>query len=111
MQRISDLKVLHTAEIPSAVAEIITGYLPGAQILLFGSRAKKQATETSDFDLAIDNGVKIPLDIIARIKDAVEQLPTLKSIDIVDLNRVSTEFKTIVLQSGVKICVGKRFTT
>ena len=72
MQRISDLKVLHTAEIPSAVAEIITGYLPGVKFFFFGSRAKKQAKKTSDFDLAIDNGAKIPLDIIAKIKDEVD---------------------------------------
>ena len=41
MRRIADLKILNTAGIPLAVAKIIIGYLPGAQIFLFWLAGQK----------------------------------------------------------------------
>ena len=90
-------------EILAEVAGIIARYLPDARIFLFGSRAKGCAGETSDFDIAIDVGSKISLGVIARIKDEIDELRTLKSIDIIDLNRINPEFKTIIRKSGVSI--------
>ena len=90
-------------EILTGVTDIIVRHLPDARIFLFGSRAKGDARETSDFDIAIDAGLKIPLSVITRIKDEIDELRTLKSIDLIDLNRVNPEFKTIIRKSGVNI--------
>ena len=109
--QISHLKPLSVDEILAEVADIIARFLPDARILLFGSRARGYAEQTSDFDIAIDAGSKLPLDVIARIKDEIEELRTLKSIDIVDLNRVNPAFKTIILKTGVKIYDGRRSRT
>ena len=102
----SHLKPLSADEVLTAVSNIIARFLPDARILLFGSRARGDAEQTSDFDIAIDAGSKIPLDVIARIEDEIEELHTLKSIDIVDLNRVNPAFKTIILKTGVNIYDG-----
>ena len=100
------LKALSADEILAEVADIIARFLPDARILLFGSRARGDAEQTSDFDFAVDAGSKIPLDVITRIKDEIEELRTLKSVDIVDLNRVNHAFKTIILKTGVNIYDG-----
>ena len=105
------LKALSANEILAEVADIIARFLPDAHIFLFGSRARGDAEQTSDFDFAIDVGSKIPLDVIARIEDEIEELRTLKSIDIVDLNRVNPAFKTIILKTGVNIYDGRRSRT
>ena len=109
--QITHLKALSADEILAEVADIIARFLPEARILLFGSRARDDAEPTSDFDFAIDAGSKIPLDVIARIEDEIEELHTLKSIDIVDLHRVNPAFKTIILKTGVILHDGRRSRT
>lgn len=51
------------------------------EIILFGSRAKGTARERSDIDIAV-SGVK-DFDLLL---DEVDQLPTLYTVDIVDLD-------------------------
>jgi len=111
MSQIAHLKPLSVDEILAEVADIIARFLPDARIFLFGSRARGDAEQTSDFDFAIDVGSKIPLDVIARIEDEIEELHTLKSVDIVDLHRVNPAFKTIILKTGVNIYDGRRSRT
>jgi predicted nucleotidyltransferase len=72
MSQIAHLKALSVDEILAEVADIIARFLPDARILLFGSRARGDAEQTSDFDFAIDAGSKLPLDVIARIEDEIE---------------------------------------
>ena len=71
-------------EILADATNIIAKYLPDAWRFLFGSRAKGYTTDTSDFDIAVDAGSKISLGVIARIKDEIDELRTLKSIDIIE---------------------------
>ena len=103
MKRMAHPKPLSADEILADATNIIAKYLPDARIFLFGSRAKGDARDTSDFDIAVDAGSKISLGVIARIKDEIDELRTLKSIDIIDLNRVNPKFKTIIRKSGVNI--------
>ena len=103
MKKRAHPKPLSADEILTDATNIIASYLPDARIFLFGSRAKGDARETSDFDIAVDAGLKISLGVIARIKDEIDELYTLKSIDVVDLNRVNPTFKTIIRKSGVNI--------
>ncbi len=103
MEKTERMKALSSNEILAEVSKIIAGYLPESRIFLFGSRAKGDAKENSDVDIAIDADTKIPLDIIARIKGELAQLNTLKGIDIIDLNRVNTKLRRIVLKTGVNI--------
>ncbi len=105
------LKPLSADEILAEVADIIARFLPDARIHLFGSRARGDAKQTSDFDFAVDAGSKIALDVIARIEGEIEELHTLKSVDIVDLNRANPTFKTIILKTGVILHDGRRSGT
>ena len=56
----------------------------GAQkIILFGSRAKGTATERSDIDIAVSDMASSD---IFELEEALEDIPTLYTIDLVDLD-------------------------
>lgn len=69
------------------------------QIILFGSRARKDAEDRSDIDLAIwcpKASRKDWIDIVSIVNAA----RTLHQIDIVRLDEASQEFRERVLQEG-----------
>lgn len=67
-------------EVISRVVELCRQY-DAQQVILYGSRAKGTALERSDIDIAV-SGVK---DFDA-LSDEVEDLPTLYSIDLLNLD-------------------------
>lgn len=103
MNRLTRTKALTSDEILAEIAHIITELCPDATIYLFGSRANGDAESTSDFDIAIDSTSSISLDVIARIRDGIDGLNTLKNVDIIDLNRTNPKLREIILKTGVKI--------
>lgn len=70
----------------------------GYKILLFGSWAKREAWKTSDLDIGIWGGKKVPWKIMTQILEEKEKIPTLRKIDIVDLNATEKRFKNNVLK-------------
>ena len=80
-------------EIQKEVVQIIHKYLGrDANIYLFGSWARGNANPTSDIDIAI----RIPEQDRSKfylIREEVDELRTLRKIDIVDLSFVSEEFE------------------
>ncbi len=69
------------------------------RVFLFGSRATHKAHSRSDIDIGIEGNEPIPFDILSRIREEVDNLPTLYSIDIVDFKRVSREFYEFAMQN------------
>lgn len=86
-------------EIIKKVSAIIRHYLPPQdyKICLFGSWARSGALETSDIDIGILGKKKAPFELMVKIREEVENIPTLRSIDVVDLNLVDESFKRGVL--------------
>jgi len=86
-------------EIIKEIVAIIRHFLSkDYKIFLFGSWAKGTALETSDLDIAILGPKEVEQEIMIRIKSGVEGIPTLRSVDIVDLNLSGEEFKNRVLK-------------
>ena len=56
------------------------------EVILFGSRAKRTATERSDIDIAVSGVGNIDL-----LLEKIEELPTLYSIDIVNMDDCKNE--------------------
>ncbi len=81
--------------------EIVSKHLPQAQIFLFGSRARKDNTPQSDIDIAIDNKTKIEPYILSQIKEALEESVIPFTIDVVDLNNISNNFKEQILKERI----------
>jgi len=102
-------KPLNDGEIYKEVIRIIAKYLPDARVHLFGSRARGTAKPYSDFDIAIEWKEKILFYTMARIREELDKLPTLKSFDLIDLKRVSSSFVETVRKTGVILYDGKKF--
>ncbi|MEK7062788.1 MAG: nucleotidyltransferase domain-containing protein [Patescibacteria group bacterium] len=86
-------------EIIREIVGIIRHFLPkDYKIFLFGSWAKGTALETSDLDIAILGPKAVDQEIMIRIKSSVDGIPTLRSMDIVDLNLSGEEFKNRALK-------------
>jgi len=82
------------------IKNIIRKYLSenDFQLFLFGSWAKGRAHPTSDIDIAISGRKKIPWDIMVKILREADEIPTLRSIDIVDLNTKGENYKKNILE-------------
>ena len=69
------------------------------EVILFGSRAKGRTHEKSDFDIAV-SGVKD----IEELREQIEEIPTLYSFDIVDLDECTNYLlKEEIAKYGRKI--------
>lgn len=68
------------------------------RVLLFGSRARGDANERSDFDIAIETNQP---ELVAKLQTALQENPlTLLSFDVVDLTEVTSEFRARILAEG-----------
>ena len=83
-------------EIIAETVSIIRRRLPGDnfKIYLFGSQARGAADPASDIDIGLF-GEK-PLDNLT-LRDEVKAIPTLRKIEIVDLNKADDGFRREVL--------------
>jgi predicted nucleotidyltransferase len=63
--------------------------LRGYTVFLFGSRATSRAQARSDFDIGITGPRALPLKTFYKLENALDDIPTLYEIELVDMNRVS----------------------
>lgn len=86
------------------IVAAVRKYVPKEyRILLFGSWAGSGATPTSDIDIAISGPEKVDFLIMARIRQDIEELATLRKLDIVDIHSVDEEFRKTILRDAVVI--------
>lgn len=80
------------------IAGIVGKYLNLSEykIFFFGSRISDSGDEHSDIDIGIEGSNKISYEIMAKIKEDVENLPILYKIEIVDFKNVSSDFREVV---------------
>lgn len=73
--------------------------LTGYRVVIFGSRATGKAKPRSDFDIGVVGPEPLPLKTFYYIEDLLDAIDTLYTIDWVDLNRVSPQFKQEALKA------------
>ncbi len=73
----------------------------GAKAILFGSRARGDARQWSDIDLAIGCATEMPPDILSTLREAFEESNMLLNVDVVDLRDASKGIRAAVLREGV----------
>ncbi|MEI7807473.1 MAG: restriction endonuclease subunit S [Verrucomicrobiota bacterium] len=80
----------------ATVRAILQAEVPECEVWAFGSRAKWTAKDSSDLDLALVASERLPLSKLGRLREAFKDsyLPT--KVDVVDVNRVSDEFRRII---------------
>jgi predicted nucleotidyltransferase len=76
-------------------AKIVVG---ARKVILFGSRARSDADDRSDFDIAIEP--QFP-DAMSQLRSEVEENPlTLLAFDIININLAEETFRTRILSEG-----------
>ena len=68
------------------------------EVFVFGSRAAGNATERSDIDIGIEGPERIPGAMMMDIQDALEDLPYLQKIDVVDMHTVEPKKYQVMTQ-------------
>jgi predicted nucleotidyltransferase len=69
------------------------------RVILFGSRARRDARPDSDIDLAFDHG-STDAEWAAFVNDMAERAPTLLSLDLVDVARVDSRLRERIYSEG-----------
>ncbi|MFA6037376.1 MAG: nucleotidyltransferase domain-containing protein [Legionellales bacterium] len=69
-------------------------------IYLFGSRARFNAYENSDYDFAFEFDAKQYEKWIRFVFEAEEKVPTLLPLDLVNMNEISPAFREKISQEG-----------
>ncbi len=70
-----------------------------ADIFLFGSRAKHRETNRSDYDVGYDTAHPPSPSKLAQLQEALEELPILAKVDLVDFRKVPPEFNALALKN------------
>ena len=74
-----------------------------AEVIWFGSWPQGKALPHSDIDVAISTGEPIAPERMGRLQEAVDELPTLFEIDIMDLNATGPALREEILKHGERL--------
>jgi len=89
------------SEIKQWLAEVLSNNLKDIsyRAFIFGSQANQLDMLRADIDLGILSDHTIPSKYLMRINDAIEELPILYKIDLVDFANVDDRFKAAALKN------------
>jgi predicted nucleotidyltransferase len=81
------------------ILQIVGKYLPleKYQLFYFGSRVSGLGSDRSDIDVGIEGPEPVPNQILWQIRHELEELTTLYTIEFVDFNAVSNDFKQVAM--------------
>src|SRR3989338_7077001 len=68
------------------------------RIFFFGSRVTGNGDERSDIDVGIEGPEEISVEVMGRLREEIENIPTLYKIQLVDFKNVSDEFRKVAMQ-------------
>ena len=88
----------HEERYKSKIISLLSVLFPKAGIYLYGSRARGDHSYSSDIDIALDTGSKIPLSEIGEARSILEATYIPHRIDLVDFNSVSEDMKKLIRQ-------------
>lgn len=85
----------------AVIARVLGPLLTTGQIRvwLFGSRARGDALPRSDLDLAFEG--ELPVGLLARVREALEESRVLCGVDLVDLRNADPGLRQVVLREGL----------
>jgi predicted nucleotidyltransferase len=83
------------------IIHIIVEKTDPARIILFGSRAKRTAHYGSDIDIALEGVHELSVRDYRLLKEEIDKVSGLYSVDIVFIDKVDNSFKRIIQDTGV----------
>jgi len=72
-----------------------------ARVYLFGSSARGQTRRWSDIDVAIDPLRPLPIDVLAKLRERLEESQIPYDVDVLDLSKASAEMRARVEREGL----------
>ena len=63
------------------------------KVFLFGSRVSGASRAGSDIDIGIEGPKPIPGAVMTKLRESIDEIPTLYKIDLVDFSQVSAGFR------------------
>jgi predicted nucleotidyltransferase len=72
------------------------------RLKLFGSRARGDAGSRSDIDLATVADSRLPVDMLANIREALEESPIPFRVDVVDYQSAPPALKQAIDREGIE---------
>jgi predicted nucleotidyltransferase len=84
------------------VKRILSEYVPGCAVWVFGSRIRKTAKAWSDLDLAIVGADRLERDVLGGLREAFEESGLPIRIDVLDWHAISPEFR-VVIKEGYEV--------
>jgi predicted nucleotidyltransferase len=101
---VNQIDIARPREIACEVARLARSLLgENTEVIWFGSWPRRRALAHSDIDLAISIGTSIPLERMALLHDAVDNIATLYQIDLVDLSTAGPGLREEVLKYGERL--------
>ncbi len=82
------------------VQKILKQHFPGLEVRAFGSRVQGKAKLYSDLDLVLIGGKTLDWRKIEMLKNAFSESDLPMSVDIVDWNALSDDFRKIVSENN-----------
>jgi predicted nucleotidyltransferase len=91
----------HRGQILNWIKEILQKNFEGINYtaFIFGSQANCMQLKRSDIDIGIIAETPISIQKMCSLNDAIEELPMLYEIDIVDFNTVDEKFRAVALRN------------
>ena len=71
------------------------------KVILFGSHATGKAGRTSDIDVAVLPVGRLPVGLLSRIREALQESHVPFNVELVDLSQTDEAFKKRVLEEGI----------
>ena len=90
-----------TEETKNKIIALAAAIRPNAKIYLFGSQARGTASQSSDIDIALDEGQRISRFDIAEIKEIIEASRIAKRVDVVDLYSVPEGMREEIIKEKI----------
>jgi uncharacterized protein len=86
------------------VNRILKRCIPEYEVWAFGSRAKPY----SDLDLAVISEQKLPIAIMADLRESFDESDLTIKVDVVDWASTNERFREIILRNKVVVQMGRR---
>lgn len=81
------------------IVALVRDFLHPRRIIIFGSRISGRGKEYSDFDIAVE-GTEMNIRNERLLKDALDDKLGIITVDLINLDKVDSKFKQLVLQTG-----------
>lgn len=85
------------------VVRVLHEHVPRCEVWAFGSRVQGNAKKFSDLDLAVHATDVLSFKVLGELREAFSESDLPITVDVIDFNRVSTEFQEVIRENHVVV--------